>query len=632
MNAITGMAELLLRGELSDDARGYAQDIKQATANLLSIINDLLDFSKIEAGKLELVSSKYLLSSLINDVISIIRIRIMEKPIRFFTNIDSNIPNALIGDEVRIRQVLLNVLSNAVKYTNKGQISFTITQVNMEDDKVWLKIVVADTGHGIKPEDQAKLFGDFAQVDMKKNRGIEGTGLGLAITKRLCLAMGGDIVVDSEYGKGSAFTVFVPQGFDTKLPYAAVEDAANKKVLIYERRSVYTQSLIWSLENLKVPYTSVSDENAFAEALLQNEWFRVFSSYGLYEKIKVLMDRPDTDFPNNKKPQLALMVDWGTETYIPNVHFMTLPVHSLNIANILNDKADNNGYYKVSDEFRQPRFSFLGVRLLVVDDLSTNLKVAEGLLAPYKATVDTCLSGAEAIELIKSRDYDMVFMDHMMPEMDGIEATAIIRAWEMQQEDRGISRKELPIVALTANAVLGMKEMFIEKGFSDFLAKPIDILKLDEILSLWIPKEKREQKTQGNEVLINNQEQGPFAIPGVDTAKGISRTGGKIDFYRKVLIMFQKDATERMALLKTAHTQLCAGSSELTVITNQAHALKSVAASIGAVEISEQAARIEIAGNAGNTDLVKELLDSFLVLLAKLIDDITITLELNSNK
>ena len=197
MNAITGMAELLLRGELSETALGYVQDIKQAGNNLISIINDILDFSKIEAGKMEIVSARYLLSSLINDTVNIILVRLSEKPVQFNADIDRNLPNSLIGDVVRLRQIFINLLSNAVKYTEKGNITLSVTEKKREGKNLWLKIKVSDTGKGIKPEDQEKLFDDFVRVDTQKNHGIEGTGLGLAITKRLCAAMGGDIEVES---------------------------------------------------------------------------------------------------------------------------------------------------------------------------------------------------------------------------------------------------------------------------------------------------------------------------------------------------------------------------------------------------------------------------------------------------
>jgi signal transduction histidine kinase/CheY-like chemotaxis protein len=640
MNAITGMAELLLRGELTDEARGYARDIKQAGNNLVSIINDILDFSKIEAGRLEIIPVKYMLASLINDSVNIIRMRIGEKPLRFFTNIDSNIPNNLIGDEVRLRQILLNLLSNAVKYSDKGHIGLSIMIQKRENKQVWLKIIVMDTGKGIKKADQEKLFGEFVQVDVRKNRGIEGTGLGLAITKRLCLLMDGDITLESEYGSGSAFTAVIPQGIDSPEPFAAVEEPEKKKILVYERRTVYSQAVSWSLENMNVPYTVVKNQDDFAAALSNEKWFYVFSGYGLYNKIKPLMDQPDNAFYSGEKPPLALMVEWGTEDYIPNVRFLSIPIQSLSIANVLNGKEDSKGYAESSGIIR---FSFPSARLLVVDDFATNLKVAEGLLAPYKAVVDTCLSGRRAIDMVKQHNYEIVFMDHMMPEMDGIEATAAIRAWEKEQQKKDSVRHKTPIVALTANAVLGMREMFIENGLDDFLAKPIDVSKLDEILNHWIPKEKREKI---NETLIISDEQSImskenegqdklpdkdinsslYAIPGIDTAKGIAMTGGTVVSYKQVLSLFCKDVEERIPLL-----QKTAKEDSLNAFVTHVHAMKSASASIGAAEISAQAAGLEAVGKAGDTAFIRTNLPDFTQQLTELIDGINAVLKTEKN-
>jgi len=632
MNAITGMAELLLRGEISVETRGYAQDIKQAGNNLVSIINDILDFSKIEAGKLEIIPINYLLSSLINDTVNIIRMRLMEKPIRFFTNIDGNIPNSLIGDEVRLRQILLNLLSNAVKYSEKGYIGLTITIDKRDAGQVWMRITVADTGKGIKREDQAKLFDEFVQVDMKKNMGIEGTGLGLAITKRLCVAMGGDISVESEYGKGSVFTVVIPQNVESQTPFAAVEEHEKKKVLVYEGRAVYAKSVCWSLENMGVPHTMVTDQDEFAAALYREEWFYVFSGYGLYEKIKPLLAQGD--FPGGKKPPLALMVEWGTEAYIPNVRFVSIPAQSLSIADTLNGKADRHDYFEGSVNAGVIHCTFPRARLLVVDDIATNLKVAEGLLLPYNAAVDTCLSGAEAIELAKRNEYDLIFMDHMMPDMDGIEATAIIRAWEKeQQEKNGMKEtpkqlserpKGVPIIALTANAVVGMREMFIENGFNDFLSKPIDVSKLDEILERWIPEKKKEKgsgaaNTQSSQTKPHSL---LHAIPGVDTAKGIAMTGGTVAAYRQVLSLFRKDAHDRLPLLQESPQ-----ADALPAFVTQVHALKSASASIGAHEVSARAAQLETAGKAGDTAFIRDNLPVFAEQLAELVKNIQNVLE-----
>jgi len=612
MNAITGMAELLLRGELSCEARGYARDIKQAGNNLVSIINDILDLSKIEAGKLEIVPVKYMLSSLINDTVNIIRMRLREKPIRFFTNIDGNIPNSLIGDEVRIRQILLNLLSNAVKYTEKGHIGLTITIDKRDDKQIVLRMDVADTGKGIKPEHQANLFDEFVRVDMKKNQGIEGTGLGLPITKRLCAAMDGKLSMKSEYGTGSVFTVIIPQGIESKEPFAVVEEPERKKVLVYEGRVVYAKSICWTLENLAVPHAVVTNQEDFVATLYRAEWFYVFSGYGLYEKIKPLMNQDDSIFRGGKKPHLALMVEWGTEAYIPNVRFVSIPIQSLSIANTLNGKADRRDYFESSGVIRH---TFPHARLLIVDDIATNLKVGEGLLSPYNTKVDTCLSGAEAIELVKRNKYDLIFMDHMMPEMDGIEATAVIRAWEKE-----FACQQIPIIALTANAVVGMREMFIENGFNDFLSKPIDVSKLDEILNCWIPAEKRANNNE--QITTNKENKGQDkpslpAIPHVDTAKGIAMLGGKSDTYRKVLSMFCKDIDERLPQL-----QIMPETNTLPAFIIQVHSLKSVSASIGAQELSSNAAGLEAAGKAADMVFIREHLPGFTVQLAELEENI----------
>jgi len=610
MNAITGMAELILRGELSHEARGYAQEIKHAGNNLISIINDILDISKIEAGKLEIVPVEYMFSSLINDTINIVRMRIGSKPIRFFTNIDCRIPAYLFGDEVRLRQMLLNLLSNAIKYTDKGHIGFYITVEKQSEKHLQLRFSVSDTGKGIKLDDQANLFNDFVRVDTTSNRSIEGTGLGLAITKRLCSAMGGDIFMESEYGSGSTFTMIIPQIIESPEPFAAVEEPKKKKVLVYERRVIYANSISWSLENMQVPYTMVTSRDEFAAALNREEWFYIFSGYGLYEEIKLVLesDQLKTKWLNEKKPSLALLVEWGTEDFIPNVRFVSLPVQSLSIANVLNGKMDSKGYTESSSLIK---YAYPGARLLVVDDLVTNLKVAEGLLLPYNAAVETCVNGAQAIELVKNNDYDLVFMDHMMPEMDGIETTGIIRA----------SDNNVPIVALTANAVVGMREMFLEKGFDDFLAKPIDVSKLDEILSKWIPAEKRELKKDALPK-NKNEDNSLLSIPEVDTIRGIYSTGGTIENYLSVLTMFQTDAEERLLLFNTKFKQNMSDEGTLSLFTTHVHALKSAAASIGAEKVSKEAAELEAAARAGNHAFIKEKLDGFTVNLTELITGI----------
>ena len=462
MNAITGMAELALRENIPDIAREYIITIKRAGTNLLSLINDILDFSKIESGKLEIIPSNYLFSSLISDVVSIIRMRIVGSNLNFVVNIDPNVPDSLFGDETRIRQVLLNILSNAVKYTKKGFISFSISG-EITGDTVLLTIEVTDSGIGIKPEDLKKLFGEFVQVDMESNKGVEGTGLGLAITKNLIKMMNGDINVQSEYGKGITFTVKLPQKIRSHEPF---------------------------------------------------------------------------------------------------------------------DTVKNDG---IALKFNAPK-----ARILIVDDIDTNLKVAKGLMMPYKMQIDLCTSGVEAIEKVKVNSYDLVFMDHMMPEMNGIEATKHIRE----------KYTNLPIIALTANAVSGTKEMFLSSGFNDFLSKPIDIIKLNSILEKWLPEEKQEK------------------------AMGTVLESSNVNL--EILDIFYKDGLKKIKEIKE-----CLETDNYPLYTIYIHALKSASASIGALDLSEMSKSLEMAGKQGDFAYIEQHNPEFLTALEVLLNNINVTLLAN---
>jgi CheY-like chemotaxis protein len=441
--------------------------------------------------------------------------------------------------------------------------------------------------------------------------------------------MGGHIAVESEYGKGSTFTVSIPQAVHSGEPFAAIEEPEKKKVLVYEGRAVYAQSVCWSLENMGVSYTLVRNQEEFTEALGREAWSFVFSGYGLYDRIKPVWDREESFFPGEKKPLLVLMVEWGNETRIPGVRFVPLPVQALSIAGVLNRVPDQRNYAKSA--VMETRFIAPEARILVVDDMATNLKVAEGLLSPYRAPVDVCLSGAEAIELVKRNRYDMVFMDHMMPEMDGIEAVAQIRVLE------GDCFKTVPIIALTANAMSGMREMFLSRGFSDFLAKPIEISRLDEILACWIPKKKQIKRGEvspltpaaqsASSVTPLNGGSTPvtppaLVLPGVDIAQGIALCGGTPELYKKVLSQFRKDAEERLPLLRQSPAP-----EDLPLFVTQVHALKSASAIIGASGLSAEAAALEAAGKAGDQAAIAGKLPAFADGLAALTAAIGAALE-----
>jgi signal transduction histidine kinase/DNA-binding response OmpR family regulator len=429
MNAVIGMSELVLREDLPPAVYENVYIIKQAGNNLLTLINDILDLSKIESGKLEVYPAEYRLDELFDNVCALVGTK-MKDELTFTASIDPNLPCGLFGDENRIRQVLINILSNAVKYTPKGFVKFELGGF-VTDNFVTLTAEISDSGIGIKKSDLDALFEEFTQFDNSKNRNIQGTGLGLSITKKLCLLMGGDIFVSSEYGKGSTFTVTLTQ--------------------------------------------------------------------------EIRDNTPISDVPKKVRAQF--------------------------------------GDYFIAQ----------GASVLVVDDMPTNLRVIEGLLAPYQVHVDTCTSGAAAIEKAAANEYDIIFLDHMMPDMDGIEAAGIILS--------RLINNAPPLVALTANALSGMREMYLENGFSDFLAKPIEMPKLHAILAAYIPDEKQQSFAAAPGETLN------------DTA---------------ILETFADDARIKYAEISTAYE-----TGDMKLFAIYTHAMKSAAANVGEARLSKMAASLE---------------------------------------
>ena len=484
MNAITGFAELCLR----EKNYQYAADIKAAAKNLIAIINDILDISKIEAGKLELVPSVYSVEDMLNDVISLVYVQLDGKSgIEFKIDIDKRLPKKLYGDEVRIKQILINLLGNSVKFTKAGYVGLSVREISRNGDMSDIMIKVTDTGIGIKREDMSKLFSNFQQVDTKKNREIEGTGLGLSITKNLVEMMNGTVTVDSEYGKGSTFTVVLQQ---------KIEDSSH-----------------------------ISVEAAKAAPVTE-------------EKSTVL--------------------------YAPDA------------------------------------------KVLIVDDNQVNLKVTAQLLSQYGIKCSAADSGKKAIEMVRSGYYDLVFMDHMMPELDGVDTTKIIRS----QGDA--YSKGLPIIALTANAVSGAKEMFLESGLNDFISKPIQRPQLEKILAKWLPaklvsyvgaKKSSSSYNDSLELLgiiedtsIPEADSGQiddFLIPNVDVKAGLELCGGNPDAYIAVMKTFVETAEESILRIETY-----AQNRNYKDYTTEVHGLKSSSLSIGAKELSEMARQLEMAGRS----------------------------------
>ncbi|MDR1688432.1 MAG: response regulator [Clostridiales bacterium] len=611
LNAVLGMSELILREDIPHNIYEHALNIKQSSTNLISIINDILDYSKIESGKLDIVVTRYELSSLINDVVSIIRMRLIEKPIKLVVNIDAIVPNHLFGDEVRIRQILINILSNAVKYTNEGFIALDVYGTMRETDIFDFVFDIADSGIGIKEEDMGKLFGDFVQVDKVMNKGTEGTGLGLAITRNLCRAMGGDITVKSVYGEGSIFTAKLTQTYENYTKFASVKNPSEKQVILYETRLAYAQSIAKTIKNLGVSCTIVHNQSAFYEELKRASYTYCFVSSFLYSSARNIFQKLKTE------SKIVLITEFGEVVTVKCDRVIQMPAHCVQIANALNDIIENTVAHAGADT--DTRFIAPSVRVLIVDDIATNLKVAEGLMAPYEMQVETCNSGFEAIERVKANRYDIVFMDHMMPGMDGIEASERIRAIE---DDTGYV-KEMPIIALTAVAVSGVKEMFLQNGLNDFLAKPIEVAKLDAILDKWVPREKRKKFIKRKKEEKGSQ----IIIEGIDTKVGLAMTGGNLDTYMKVLDIFYKDCIEKMEEIKKA-----LDSNDIYLYTTYVHAMKSASANVGALEVSELAKNLETAGKNEDVLFIKENNGEFFQRLNGIVKSLAVVLNKTEEK
>ncbi|MDR2527604.1 MAG: response regulator [Synergistaceae bacterium] len=591
MNAVIGLGELGLRMEdLPPPALEYFAGIRQAGRNLLSIINDILDFSKIEAGGLEITSFPYTLASLLNDVVNVARVRLLSKPILFLVNVESAIPNNLVGDETHVRQVLLNLLSNAMKYTEKGFVKLSVSFERTKNGSILLKFQVADSGIGIKPEDMEGLFGDFVRLDAERNKGVEGTGLGLVIVKKLCLAMDGNVTVESVYGQGSVFTAVIPHKHGGGRPVASVDDAGGKSVLLYDERVLYAESIATTLKDLGVDVAVAVGQEEFVEKLTSGDFRFTFVSSRVAGQLNAIISGAKL------KTELVLLADLDEASSFWDSAVVLMPAYAVSIANALNHEtpADLDGK---AGKF-EARFTAPEAKVLLVDDMSSNLLVAKGLMAPYRVAVTLCGSGREAVELARKERFDVIFMDHMMPGMDGIEATAAIRA---------LGGKRLPIIALTANAVSGMKEMFLQNGMNDFLSKPIDPGKLEAVLRRWIPEEKRRRvKTGASGAYQKHEKNAVFRITGLNVEKGVFLTGGTEVGYITVLGQYCRDADSRMEFIDFSYAER-----DLRKFTTQVHALKSVLASIGASELSRMAAFLEDAAESGDMGYIRACVDGF---------------------
>lgn len=560
MNAVLGMAEMALREEMTPQAKEYIRQIRAS-------------------GKMNIVEVVYEPLSIINSLSNIVNTRIGSKKLEFTVDFDAKLPHKLYGDNIRVQQILLNLLNNAVKFTEKGEVHLQITFDEIDSETIMLKAVVSDTGIGIKEQDFEKLFQSFQQVDSKRNRNIEGTGLGLAITQQLLKLMEGEISVESEYENGSTFYISLPQKIIDPAPSIPVPDSDLKASLIIENEFVLRQ-VCKDLSALGIKYTNL-EEHGNLES--------VTDGYIIVEK-HLFGDRIKKSLADNPKLKCLLIAPFesAADINMPRVKMLHKPVFSLGLYSALG-LGDNLAEIGDSNE---DNFRFIApdAHILIVDDNPINLTVASGIIEPLQMQVDTATGALETIEKVKKVKYDIVFMDHMMPEVDGIETTHIIRRLIVGYED-------VPIIALTANAIGGTKEMFLREGMNDFVAKPIEVTDIVAAIRRWLPKEKIVPITEHEKVKKSEKKQ-ELVIEGLNTQHALALLGSE-KLYMQILKEYYMSIEKRAAIISDMLQK-----NDIKGYTIEVHSLKSTSRQIGADELADLAASLEKAGNEQNVDLI----------------------------
>ena len=584
MNAVIGMAEMALREDLPPAARSHVNQIKSSGKTLLTIINDILDFSKIESGKLDIVSSEYEIFSVINDVNNIIMTRIDSKDVEFILDIAPDIPTKLHGDFIRIKQLIINIANNAVKFTEHGQVMLKIDFIRKHNQQIDLLVSVTDTGIGIRKEDFGNLFQSFQQLDSKRNRNVEGTGLGLAISKQLLTLMQGNIWAESEYGKGSRFSFIVPQRVENMSPCVAVKDIKPFTAYIYVSNPYVKAQLEMDLRRFGGKYQLLTSSKDLADLQPDENTF-------LFIEHCVFSDQMEGYIKSHPQITGVLVLDFRSNysSEIENLIIVKKPLYTLNVASILNHE-DLQLYCSHSSD---DDFEFIApdAEVLIVDDNTVNLTVTEGLLEPLQMHVDTALSGKIALDKIALKHYDLIFMDHMMPELDGVETTHIIRRFHEDYDD-------VPIIALTANAVSGTRAMFLREGLDDFVPKPIELRFLISTLKHWLPNEKIMKVSQRRKAGKEQEQKHILKIEGLDVEAALQLLGNEKlywlvlkDYYH--LISKKAELIDRYEKNEDWHNY-----------TIEVHALKSASRQIGAITLSDMAAALEQAGNENDGETI----------------------------
>lgn len=617
VNTIYGVGELIQQEEVSDQIREGALNIQAAGRNLLSMIDDVLDFSALESGKMELVEEPYHLSSTINEVINMAIAYRGSKNLELIVDCDPGTPCMLRGDEGKLRRIILNLVDNAVKFTQEGCVTIVIS-ARPEEYGVNLCVKVKDTGIGIAEEDQEKLFSSFNQVDTRRSRQQGGIGIGLPISKKLVQKMNGFISVKSERGRGSEFQFVIPQKVEDIRPIVTVNDGENMNILVYidtektnftQIRDDYMSSIRRMLEGLELRYRQCRnlgelkrrmEREIFTHILISWEEYLEDPAYfaGLSDQMSVIMiqDRQAEIVPDGK------------------IRSLYKPFYAQPFAAILNGTSQSEGRGGCIPENR--RFTAPEACALVVDDNLMNLKVARGLLRPYGMKVVTASGGQECLSRLETLRCDMIFMDHMMPDMDGVETVQRLR------KRPEIYFRQVPVIALTANAVEGAREMFLQEGFQDYISKPIEIACLEKVLKKYIPADKMvwedtQLPTAEKEAVRSRHNK----KKRIDREKGIAHMGGDPKDYEEVLQVYLEEGHEVLEELGNDYR-----TQDWKRYVIYVHSLKSNSFGIGADELGELAKSLEFAGKDGNISYIhdhhKEMMELYREVLEEIRADI----------
>ena len=595
MNAISGLVELALREVISPEVKDYLNKIKNSAQSLLVIINDILDYSKIESGKFEIIDTSYDFLENTDKCMDVVYSKFADKPVEYTVDFSPDIPKTLYADPIRVNQILTNIMTNAIKFTKSGEIHYKAECIPGENDEtVILRVSITDTGIGIKKNNLESIFNSFQQVDSKRNRNIEGTGLGLAISRQLAELMGGKLYVESTYGKGSTFTVEIPHRIIDRSPSIPCVKK-NLSVGIFIGNEYVKKQLVTDLERVELKYQElenpdISSDPDFDFLIIEDELYT--------QSINDILNRTPSMkciyVTSSDKPDII------DNTQIIVIH---KPLYSLNLYNAL---GITDTVFRASDTTID-YFTFTApeAKVLIVDDNKINLTVAKGLIEPLNMHTDLAESAAEAIALVKKNKYDIIFMDHMMPEVDGIECTHIIRRMFPDYDN-------IPIIALTANAVGGVKEMFIQEGMNDFIPKPIEIVTIVSKIRSWLPQEKiiLLKSSDNSSKIKENKDIESLNIKGLNTRAALALTGNN-ELYMTILKEYYTSIDKKSKLILKYQQNR-----QWKEYTIEVHTLKSISKQIGADDLSELAAQLESAGNNSYYDFISkktpELIDKYI--------------------